>query len=282
MSTLKTLLLFALLAAVAAMVGYVVAGSFGVVLGAVSVSAFAAAGTSVSERMVMRLQGAARIHPWQAPELHDLVARLAARAAIPTPVLYLSPSPAANAMAARTSGAGALAVTHGALRLLDPAELEAVLAHEIAHLEHGDTQVLRLSSLVSNAALSLLRVGTWIAVFGVLLTGGGVERAALLAMLALLVPPLIGALQSALSRTRELEADAEAARLTGRPLALASALAKLEHQQQRFARHLLAPPAAPDWLRSHPPTPERVDRLLRMASGAAPLGPSVGRLAKCC
>lgn len=266
MSTLKTLLLFALLASVAALVGFIVAGGLGVMLGAASVILIAAAASSASESMIMKLQGAVVVGPHQAPELFTRVAKLAERARIDMPVLYLSPSPAANAMAVGTGGRGALAVTQGAFRILGPAELEAVLAHEIAHLKNGDTKMLQLTAIVSRAALSLLRVGTWLAVLGVLLTGGGVARAATLALLAMIVPPIIGALRSALSRTRELAADADAAQLTGRPLALASALSKLETHHRGWGRELMASPQLPEWLRSHPPTRERVDRLVDMTA----------------
>ncbi len=262
-STLKSWLLFATIAALTALVGFVVAGSAGLLIGGALIAMLATVGPSASEALVMRLLGAVPLKRHHAPELFHVVDLLARRAGIRPPALFLAPSPGANAMAVRTQGDGALAVTRGALRLLGPAELEAVLAHEVAHLKNGDTEFLQLTAMVSRAALSLLRVGTWVAVLGVLVTGGGVARAGLIALLALLVPPVVGALHSALSRTRELVADQDAAALTGRPLALASALAKLEHHHHGWLRRLVVP-EAPEWLRSHPSTRERVERLVEL------------------
>ncbi len=272
-ATLKTLTLFALLTLLAATVGFVVGGGLGVLLGATSVVLLAGAGSQVSEPMLMRLLGGAPLHPLRAPELYRRVAQLSARAGIAMPSVYFAPTPSANAMAVRTNGRGALLLTAGATRALPPVELEAVLAHEIAHLKNGDTEVLQLSGVVAQAALTMLRVGTWLAVIGVLLTGGGMARAALLTMLALVVPPLVGALRSALSRTRELAADADAARLTGDPLALARALSRLDQYHRRHGG-VAAVRRLPEWLSSHPPTEERVRKLLDLAGRSGMSTPS--------
>ena len=261
-SSLKTWILFGALALVAGVTGWLVFGPAGLVLGAAMVTLMGTFGARVSERFVMALMGARRLASREAPWLFAQVAALAHRAGLPTPELYFSPSPEPNAMALRTSdGPGALAVTGGLLSMLSPAELEGVLAHEIAHLRHGDTELLHLSNLLSRLTLSALRIATWIAFFGVLLTGGGVAKAATLALLALGVPVIIAALRNALSQTREHAADEGAVALTGRPRALASALVKLEQVHRRWLR--LALPV-PQWLRSHPPTKERVERLLDM------------------
>jgi heat shock protein HtpX len=265
--SLKSAALLAALAGLAALVGYTILGGVGLALGAAAVGLLAAAGATVSEPLVMRLQGAVPMAAWQAPGLSAMVSRLASRAGIEVPELYLAPSSAANAMALRTRrGPGALAVTRGALRLLRSDELEAVIAHEIAHLHNGDTEILRVTGLVSRATSSLLRVATWIAVFTVLLTGGGLAQAAALSLLAITVPVAVGTIRTALSRTREHAADTTAVALTGRPRALASALVTLERQQQGWLG--AAPLELPSWLRSHPPTEERVARLLAMAPKA--------------
>jgi len=267
-----------MLAGLSALVGYAILGGVGLALGAAVVGFLAFVGARAPEHLVMRLQGAVPVPPWQATALTARVARLSARAGIAPPRLYLSPSPEANAMAVRTGpGPGALAVTRGALGVLDEDELEGVLAHEIAHLYHGDTEMLQLTTIVSRATLSLLRVATWIAVFTVLLTGGGVARAGALTLLALTVPVAVGMIRNALSRTREHAADTTAVALTGRPRALASALVTLE----RYHRGSLGGMTLqlPAWLRSHPPTAERVARLLSMqppAHRAGPLQPRHG------
>jgi heat shock protein HtpX len=223
------------------------------------------AGLRAPADLILRLNGGRPLSYWSAPELFDLVARLSARAEIATPRLYLLPSPQANAMAAGADPNGSLAVTSGALRLLRRDELEGVIAHEIAHLQHGDTATMQLANTIARAVGSLLRIATWIALFSLLLTGAGLDRLVMLSLLGLFVPVVIGALRAALSRTRELVADATAAELTGKPWALASALAKLERQHASWLDRLLGRRAAiPEWLRSHPSTAERVRRLLQL------------------
>lgn len=263
------------LALLAAGVGYVAVGGLGLLLGGL-VLAFSAASLQISSALVMRLQGALPLRPHQAPMLFEMVSRLARRADLPAPTLYFIDHPAANAMAAGDRRDGAMAVTRGTLELLSPAELEAVLAHELAHLKHGDTQVMKLTSLIARATVKVLQLATWLAVITALFAGGDLARASLLSLLALGVPMLVGALVTAVSRTRELAADATSAELTGRPLALASALRKLEHHHQGWLPRLVPTPEVPDWLRSHPATEERVARLLALAP--PPGGPASGPL----
>jgi heat shock protein HtpX len=261
---LRTAGLLAALAVLSAGVGYVIVGGVGLVLGALLVTTLTAIGARVPEGWVMRMKGAAPLPPDHAPWLHTRIARLAGRAGIATPALYLSPSPEANAMAVRTSeGPGALAVTRGALAILPPAELEAVLAHEVAHLRNGDTEMMQLTAQVSRITVTLLRVATWLSFFTVVLTGGGVARAAALSLLAIAVPAAVGLLRTALSRSREHAADATATALTGRPDALASALLRLERYHRRGLG--VIPSMLPTWLLSHPPTRERVARLAALS-----------------
>ncbi len=271
LDTVKTGLLIVALAALAAIVGYVAVGGAGLLLGGL-VLAFSAASLQVSSAFVMRLQGAVPLRPQQAPALFEMVARLAGRACLPVPALYFIDHPVANAMAVGDRRDGALAVTRGTLELLSPAELEAVLAHELAHLKHGDTQVMKLTNLIARATVQVLQLATWLAVLTALFTGGSLARASLLSLLALGVPIMIGFLVTAVSRTRELAADATSAELTGRPMALASALHKLERYHQGWFRRLVPTPEVPDWLRSHPGTEERVARLAALSP--PPKGPS--------
>ncbi len=260
LTSMKTLALLAALVALAAGVGYVVLGGAGLWLAPFVVVLLTSLSARLPESVVMRLMGAV---PVRHPPLERMIAVLSARAGIAPPALYLSPSLEANAMALRTSeGPGALALTRGTLAILNRHEIEAVLGHELSHLKNGDTELLGMASLLSRLIALALRVGTWLAVFGVLLGGGGTERALLLISLALLAPALVGWIGAALSRTREHAADASAAALTGRPLALASALAKIERHHRGWLGRALSPPA---WLRSHPPTAERVRRLYELA-----------------
>jgi heat shock protein HtpX len=263
-STLKTYALLAALALTAAAVGFIVLGGVGLVIGAGVFALLSVVGLRLPEELVLRFQGGVPMEraPYRRRLVPERVAVLAQRASIAAPRLFYTPGLEANAMALRTGeGPGALAITRGALELLADAELDAVLAHEIAHLKHGDTELLSMSAMVSRALGGLLRIATWMAFFSVLLTGGGMQRATVLALLALTAPLLIGWLRAALSRTREHAADVTAARLTGQPRALASALVKLERYHHGWLDRAIV---IPEWLRSHPPTQERVLRLLRM------------------
>ncbi len=259
---LKTMLLLLALATMASLVGWLALGKLGLLLGGlvVGVSLF---GLRAPNAMLMRLTGATRIPGYAMPGLHRLVARLSASAGISPPALYFSSSPLANAMAVGQRHDGAIAVTRGLLQSLSPRELEAVLAHELAHLANGDSDMMRLAGSVANTALGILRYATWLAVFILLFTGAGLERLMLLSLLALLAPPLIRGLHTAISREREFAADACAAAITTDAYALASALRRLEwHNRHRTPWTLLR--RAPQWLSSHPATDERVARLLGM------------------
>lgn len=263
---LKTGLLLLALAGLAALVGLVLFGVVGVVLAVASVGVLALVGLRLPPAWVMRMQGAVPLSPWQAPRLHGMVARLATRARVPSPTLHLISSPTANAM---TTGGGsqrgALAITEGALRLLDDRELEGVLAHEIAHLRARDTSIQQAAGMVSRSVTVLLEVAIWTTLFGALLGGVGAGRMVLMMVLAVAVPPAVGLLQAALSRTREFAADQMAAELTGNPLALARALRKLSLQTRSWFGGWLRPAAEAPLLRSHPATGERIRRLVELA-----------------
>lgn len=261
---LMTGALLLVLVGLAALVGKLALGTVGLWFAALAVAVLVGAGLSLPPTVMMRLTGAVPLAPQHAPWLARLVLRLARRADVAPPSLFLIDAPVANAMAAGDRRReGALAITTGALSLLPPDELEAVLAHEIAHLRHGDTTILRFTQTVARITVQALQVGTWVAVFALLVSGTGMERVSLLALLGLLVPPVVAYLTAALSRTRELAADRTAAELTGRPDALARALVRLDrHHERRRWPVLLRAPEPPPWLRSHPATAERVERLL--------------------
>jgi len=261
------LLVFAL-AALSAIVGIIAVGGLGLLIGGL-VLAFSAASLQVSSAFVMRLHGAVSLPPHRAPTLYEMVTRLAQRAELPAPSLYFIDHPAVNAMAVGDRRGGALGVTRGALELLEPVELEGVLAHEMAHLKHGDTQVMKLTHLIARTTVKVLQLATWLAVLTALFGGGDIARASWLSLLAITVPLLVSLLVTAVSRTRELAADAMSAELTGHPLALASALRKLEHYHRGWLCRLVPAPEVPDWLRSHPATEERIARLKALAPGPA-------------
>jgi heat shock protein HtpX len=217
--------------------------------------------------MAMRLSGATELAPWQLPGLQRMVARLARRAGIEAPRLYLVQSPEPNAFTTGSAVDGsALAVTHGALDILSRDEIEGVLAHEVAHIRNRDTTLLRLAGTTSHAMTLLLGVSLWLTLPIALIGGLTPSSLLLLVGLAIVVPMVVTLMVAALSRTRELAADADGVALTGKPLALASALSKLERQRGWLGAFFLRrADQVPELLRSHPSTEERVERLLAMS-----------------
>jgi heat shock protein HtpX len=231
-----------------------------------------------SDKIAIRAARAVPVTEAEFPELYQIVRGLADRARIPMPRLYVSPSPQPNAFATgRNPENAAVAVTQGILPILDRRELEGVLAHELSHVQNRDI-------LISSVAATIGAVITWIAQLAFFLPLGGDDDDGnpLAGLLMLILAPIAALLiQMAISRSREFGADSSGARITEDPLALASALRKIE----AYARG--TPPAttnpstahlfisnpfkngagAARLFSTHPSTAERVERLESMAYG---------------
>ncbi len=275
---LRTLALLAIMLTVSGAVAFVLLGWVGLVAGSAMLAL--ASMVNVNGELLMRVQGARPVPAFAAPDLHRIIEQLAARAGIPKPRVYLMDIPIANAMATESSDArGIVAVTRGLLQTLHVGELEAVLAHEMSHLQHNDTRLARLSGSISRSTVTLIRISAWLAFFLAVINGTGVGWWLVTLSFALFIPAVLHLIESAMSRTREFAADANAVKLTANPLALASALQKLESQRGGIWGVLLPRPQISDWLSSHPATRERVARLLAMARGAgagqSPFRPAV-------
>lgn len=248
-------------------------GTAGIIGAAIAVASALAFGPKVSPDLVMKLYRARPVPRSESGSLHDILEVLARRAELPnTPRLYLVPSPTLNAFAVGSPGKSSVAVTHGMLRSLDLRELTGVLAHEISHIQNNDLWILgladtfnRLTQIMSYAAIFLFVINLPLAIFG----GPNIPW---LAVALLYFAPTIGSLlQLGLSRAREYEADLQAAALTGDPHALAGALSKLERDQGHFWEDMVFSGRRmpqPSLLRSHPPTEERVRRLMELAPPA--------------
>ncbi|MCG3126894.1 MAG: Protease HtpX [Phycisphaerae bacterium] len=276
---LKTTVLLASLMGICMTIGYFISGPTGVILGFV----FGGVGNLIayffSDRIALATMGAQQVTRAEAPWLHDTVERLAQRADLPMPRLYVCPQPAPNAFATgRNPANAAVAVTQGLLRGFPPHEVEGVLAHEIAHIKHRDV-------LISTIAATLAGIISYAAYMS-MYVGGGASRensnplGPLGAVLAFVLAPIAATLiQLAISRQREFAADSYGGELCGDPLKLAAALARLESANQRiptdsnpsFNSLFIVEPFLGEGVATlfatHPPTARRIAALREQAEG---------------
>lgn len=264
-----SLLLLGGMAGLLGVLGWMIAGPSGVMwtvlLGILSLL-FA---PRVSPHLVLRLYGARRLSPATVPGLYQVLVELARRAELPRiPTLYYVPSRVLNAFTVGSRQDAAIAMTDGMFRALNLREATGVLAHELSHIRNNDTWVMGLADLVSRLISMLSLVGIILLVVSLPLMLFDGAPFPLFALLVLIVAPNLSALlQTALSRTREYDADLDAATLTGDPRGLAMALGKLERYQGGWLERLLFPGRRvpdPSVLRTHPPTEERIRRLLSL------------------
>lgn len=271
----SALLLFGL-TALAALTGLVVAGLAGLAVAAGAALMVMLFDPAPGGAMFRRLLGGVPLPPEAAPELHAMVRALARRAGLPrAPALFLLPSSVLQAMAAGDRARPGIALTYALLRALPPRELAGVLAHEIAHIRHGDVRVMRLAAAAASltrlmGTLGIVLLFLW---FPVLLAAGEAPSPAV--VLLLMAGPMLGDLLIlSLSRRRELLADAGAVELTGDPAGLAAALARLERLQGDDWERLASRSGARwlRWFRTHPTIRERITRLSE-AVRAVPVAP---------
>jgi len=228
-----------------------------------------------SDKIVLSMYRARQVTEAEAPELVGLVRSLSQRARLPMPKVWIVPSPAPNAFATgRNPEHAAVAVTEGLLQIMNRDQLEGVLAHELGHITNRDTLISAVAATLAGVIMMLANIARWTAFFGGGRDdedrGGGVVGLLVMAILAPIAALLI---QMAISRTREFVADATAAHLTKKPLALASALERLQMAAERIpldanpaTSHLFIvnPLSGRSLLRlfsTHPSVEERVKRL---------------------
>ncbi|MGY6274099.1 zinc metalloprotease HtpX [Methylomonas sp. MgM2] len=218
-------------------------------------------------RLTLKLYQARPIHPLEAPQLWHVTQTLASRAELPvTPTLYYVPSSLINAFAVGNCKRSAIALTDGLLNQLTLRELSGVLGHEIAHIAHGDLKVMGLADYVSRLTNLFSVIGQFMLLLTlpILFIEGYSVKLNLSSIPLLLFSPQLAVLaQLGLSRVREYDADRRSAMLTGDPMGLAFALARIERSSRSWIEILLPGwgNPQPSWLRSHPSTGDRIKRL---------------------
>jgi heat shock protein HtpX len=272
MNTLKVIILLASLSGLLVLIGYFLGRGKGIVI-ALIISVLMNFGSYwFSDSIVLRMYNAQAVTKKEAPALYDAVESLSAKADIPVPRVYVIPDAAPNAFATgRNEDHAAVAVTSGILTILNRDELEGVLAHELSHIKHQDILISTMAATIASAVVLLSR---WAVFFG------NDEGSTISAIAVAVIAPLAATvIQMAISRSREYEADAGGARVSGKPEALAGALAKLSNAARKrpmdanpstahmFIVNPLSGGTIMNLFSTHPPVEKRIERLLKMKKG---------------
>jgi heat shock protein HtpX len=275
MKTLKTTFLLTALTLLLLGLGQAFGGPRGMTFALVIAVVMNGTAYFFSDKIALASSGAVPISRDQAPRLYAVMERLAAKANLPMPKLYLIPQPAPNAFATgRNPSHASVAVTQGLLELMNDDELEGVIAHELSHVRNYDILTSSIAATIAGAITWIARMGFW---FG----GGGDDRergGGLTAILMLILAPIAALLlQLGISRQREYQADASGAQMVGHQYGLISALEKLGAYNQKIpmdvpsttsALMIVAPLSAggifTGLFSTHPPLPERIAALRSM------------------
>ncbi len=283
----KTLVLMATLGALFVGVGQVMGGTSGATIALIIAGVLNFAMYFGSHKIALKASKAKPVEEIDLPNVYSIVRSLVQREGMPMPAIYLIESDQPNAFATgRNPNHAAVAVTTGILDLMSHAELEGVLAHELSHVKNRDILISSIAATVAVALSFLVRISFW--------TGMGRNRrdnglSAIIGILSLILAPLAAmVIQMAISRSREYQADRSGAEITGSPLALAQALAKLERGtaatpmeiDPSTAQLFIADPLKGFGRRAtggmggmtrmfstHPPIQDRIERLQDMAQG---------------
>lgn len=277
-SNLKTVFLLGLLTGLLMLLGGAMGGRVGLVLAFGLAMLMNVGSYWYSDKLVLKMYKARELSRGDAPHIHTVVEELAANAGIPKPRIFLVPQDQPNAFATgRNPENAVVAVTSGIVRILNPDELRGVLSHELGHIVNRDILIQTVAAVLGGAIVFIANMLQWTAIFGI---GGddedGANPLAALAM-AFLAPIAATLIQMAISRSREYLADETGARLSRTPLALASALGKLDSSARQtplegspatenmFIVSPFAGIRTANLFSTHPPTEERIRRLKSMA-----------------
>jgi heat shock protein HtpX len=286
MNTLKTTFLLTALTVLLMLVGLHFGGESGMIIAFVIAAGMNFFSYFYSDKLALAMYRAQPVTREQLPRAYEVVERMTGRLGLPMPKIYVIPTDSPNAFATgRNPKHASVAVTHGILQLLNDDELEGVLAHELGHVKNRDILTSSIAATLAGAITLLARMAWFGEIFGF---GGGRDRrgGGLTAILMLVLAPIAAMLiQLAVSRSREYEADATGAHITGNPYALASALEKLDVYSKRLpmpgspttahlfiVQPLLSRGDFANMFSTHPPIAKRIERLIgRPSVSGAPL-----------
>ena len=278
MNTAKTAGLMILLTALFVLIGYWIGGQGGMIsafLFALVMNLFT---YWFSDRIVLAMYRAQEVDQATSPMLYGVVKRLAERGNMPMPRVYVIPQAQPNAFATgRNPQHAAVAATEGLLQTMDEQELEGVIAHELSHVGNRDILIGTIAATLAGAVMILARMAQFAAIFG----GGGRDDDRNGGGLGYIFVAIFGAIaamliQMAISRSREYQADASGAKLSGNPMGLAHALARLQQNAERvpmdanpatshmFIVNPLSRKGIVSLFSTHPPIEDRIERLERM------------------
>ena len=229
----KTTILLAFLTVILVMFGGILGGRGGMLFAFIIAAVINLGAYWFSDTIVLKMYKAQEVTPESSPNLYGVVTELAQSSNMPVPKVYLIDDPTPNAFATgRSPEKAVVAATTGILRMLTREELKGVMAHEMTHVRNRDTLIGSIAATVAGAIAMLAQWAQWAAFFGGSRDSEGRSNIIGTLLFAILAPMAAGMVQMAISRTREYMADKGGAEMCGNPLALASALAKLQSQNQ--------------------------------------------------
>ena len=278
-NNLKTTILLAAMTGLLLVIGEAFGGQRGMIFALVLAAVMNLGSYFFSDKIALKMSGAKPIAREENPRIYQIVERLAAKANLPVPKIYYISTDSPNAFATgRNPNHASVAVTAGILEICDDEEIEGVLAHELGHVKNRDILISAVVATLAGAITLIARMVYWGELFGGF--GGGRSDSrrggVFYALAMMIVAPLAATLiQLAISRSREYEADATGAHITGNPQGLARALSKIDQWSKRIpmqaspsmAHMYILQPLTPGAVFSslfstHPPIPKRIERLI--------------------
>lgn len=282
MNGFKTVILMTLMMVLFLFVGNILGGQQGMMMAFIFSLAMNFGAYWFSDKIVLTMYRARQVTREEQPQLYDMVERLASKAELPMPKVYIMENPTPNAFATgRNPQNGAVAVTTGIMNILNKEELEGVIAHELSHIRNRDILVSTIAATLVGTITFIARMAGYAAMFGGSSRDNDRGGNAFYELALLIIAPIAAVLiQLAISRSREYMADEGGAQISGKPMGLANALNKLNqankmlpmaHAGASSAHMFIVNPLSGKSLMklfsTHPPIEERIERLKEIAAG---------------